>query len=398
MTRRSITLVGASLAVPILTDAAEFPSFRCHEIDRYPAGYQVAVADLNRDGWRDVIALSTEANRVDWYAGPNWTPHPVARTVRNIDLAPRDLDGDGTPEIALASGFYFSESNRGGDLQWLAQPKQPTNLWAAHPIAVDPVTHRLRWGDLDGDGRAELVHAPIFGPGSRTAVAPTPSHLWAFRPPEELGSGRWDVWKIDEALTVLHGLHVADLDGDGRDEILAASFEGITRFDFEGSRRTGRWTKALIASGTKPKTTAPGAPRGASEVAPGRLKNGNRFLATIEPWHGELVIVYTPPADLGPWRRHLFDDTLNEGHALLVADLDGDEQDEIIAGWRGGKGGIALYRAEDSNGERWIRRLVDEGIPVEGMAAADLNRDGLVDLVAMAGRANRLVWYEQRRR
>ena len=35
-------------------------------------------------------------------------------------------------------------------------------------------------------------------------------------------------------LTVLHGIQVVDLDGDGRDEVLTASFEGIHRFDFKG--------------------------------------------------------------------------------------------------------------------------------------------------------------------
>ena len=39
-------------------------------------------------------------------------------------------------------------------------------MWQRRPIAVDPVVHRLKWGDLDGDGRAELIHVPIFGRGS----------------------------------------------------------------------------------------------------------------------------------------------------------------------------------------------------------------------------------------
>lgn len=98
--------------------AADF-HFQRHDIAEYPSPYQVAVADINGDGKPDVLVLSTQGNRVDWFENPSWQRHPIARTGQNIDLAPFDLDGDGKPGIALASGFYFDDGNRGGDIQWL---------------------------------------------------------------------------------------------------------------------------------------------------------------------------------------------------------------------------------------------------------------------------------------
>ena len=233
--------------------------FQRHLIDAFPAGYQVAVADLNGDGRPDVIALSTDADRVDWYENPTWQRRPVARTAKNIDLAVRDLDGSGHPAIALASGFYFNESTRGGEIQLLRQPAKAGDLWPRQPIAVDPVVHRLRWGNLDGSGRPALVHAPIFGPGSQGTESLKPAHLWAFRPPPQPGQP-WETWKIDESLTVLHGIQVKDLDGTGRDSILTASFEGIHRFDFKGQGAAARWHRVRLAAGAPPSNDKP-APR-----------------------------------------------------------------------------------------------------------------------------------------
>lgn len=392
--------------------------FDRHEIDgAYPGGYQVAVADLDADGRPDVIALSTQADRVDWYQNPSWRQQPVARTPKNIDLAAHDLDGDGRPELALASGFYFSESGRGGQIAWLDQPAKLGSPWTLHPIATDPVVHRLRWGDLDGDGRAELVHASLFSAGSDGPRAPKPAHLWAFRVPEslfqkhvsnsrgpssransetdskDLEHGPWTPWKIDETLTVLHGIYVGDLDADGRDEILTASFEGICRFDLEGPLQAPTWRKTRIAPGAGPVSQEPGAARGTSEIAPGKLGPHESFLAAIEPWHGHQLVAYRP-AQPDQWQRTLLDDTLREGHALVVADFNADGVDEIVTGWRAAGGGLALFQRDAQGQFRFQKTILDTSVAVEGLVAADINRDGRLDLVAIGGRTNNLVWYE----
>jgi len=384
--------------LPAMTFLAQPTQFVRHDIDQYPGGYQVAVADVNGDGKLDVIALSTDGNCVDWYENPGWRRRPVARTERNIDLAPCDIDGDGRPEIALASGFYFADASRGGQIQWLKPGESFEEPWQIHPIAVDPVVHRLRWGDLDGDGWPELIHAPIFGPGSKGTKDPKPSHLWAFRLPAGVPQELWPTWQIDNTLTVLHGLYVGDIDGDGRDELLTASYEGIWRFDFEGRFGEGSWRTTHIAPGAPPISPAPGASRGTSEVIPLRLGKQPLGLAAVEPWHGNQVVVYLPTGGGKAYDRVLLDDELNEGHALLAADFDGDGLDEIVAGWRGAGGGLVLYDPADASGRTWNRHVLDQKIAVEGAVAADLNADGRLDLVVIAGRSKVLAWYENRGR
>jgi len=371
-------------------------TFQRHEIDAFPSGYQVAVADVNGDGRPDVIALSTAADRIDWYENPTWRRRPVARTAKNIDLAACDVNGDGRPELAIATGFYFEDASRGGEIFLLQQTTDLEQLWTARRIAVDPVVHRLRWGDLDGSGRRQLVQAPLFGAGSKGSREPTPAHLWAFDLRGGAPGERVAVQKIDETLTVLHGLWVGDLDGDGRDEILTASFEGLHRFDFEGPAGEARWQKTRLSPGAPPVSGEPGAARGSSEIVPFRLAENRWGLAAIEPWHGHQVVVYAPePA--GGWRRQVVDESLREGHALVVADFDDDGADEIVAGWRGADGGLRWYDPSDTQGGEFRPQTLDQGIAVEGAVAADLNADGRIDLAVLGGRTNQLVWYENRK-
>lgn len=373
-------------------------AFERHEIDAFTAGYQVAVADIDGDGRLDIAALSTREDQVDWYENETWKRHPIARTARNIDLAFHDVDGDGKVEMALAAGFYFDDAGRGGEIFLLKPGASADHQWQKRQIGADPVTHRVRWGDLDGSGRKELIHAPIFGPGSNGAVHPTPAHLMAFIVPKNWERSEIRSVLIDQSLTVLHGVHVADLNGDGRDEILTASFEGIHRFDLVGDLVSEGWRKTQISAGARPQLQEPGAPRGSSEVAPGKLADGTFFIAAIEPWHGHEVVMYTAAGtETGTWRRRVLDDTLDQGHVLVVADFDGDGSDEVVAGWRGGEGGLTLYHIPDA--EEGFRAIpIDRGIAVEGAVAADLNLNGQLDLVALGGRTNNLVWYENRSR
>ena len=89
----------------------------------------------------------------------------------------------------------------------------------------------------------------------------------------------------------------------------------------------GQWTPTRLVGGDPsawPKS-------GSSEIVVGHLGR-ERFLATIEPWHGNTVVVYRPVA--GAWTRHVIDGSVTDGHTMVVGDVDGDGQDEIVVGER----------------------------------------------------------------
>jgi hypothetical protein len=374
--------------------------WQAHSIAKIPHGYQVAVADVNGDGKLDILALSSVENIVEWYENPSWKARPITTTTRhNISLAPLFRNGYPARGLALASDFALQDSTQGGSLWWAEPGNSSDSEWSLGLLGRIPTSHRLRWANLDGSGRLGLVDVPILGYGAKEPDYKVGAPLTWFEPPEpvlrghvsarDTGKGEWLSHLIDDSLTVVHGVHIMDWDNDGRDEILTASFEGVHLFRSTGAGRDLHWTKIHLAAGDQVSSPR----RGSSEIGVGRLEGG-RFLATIEPWHGEHVVVYTQgkPGDL--WGRHPIDDTFSDGHALVCADLDGDGNDEIVAGFRGSGTSLYVYYAADASGLKWERQTLDTQMAASGVVVADINGDGRPDIVAIGASTGNVKWYE----
>ncbi len=362
----------------------------------FPGGYQVVVADLNHDGRSDVVGLG---ETVAWLENPSWRKHFITamQTRSNIDLAPYDLDRDGDLEFAIASDFALNDSAKGGSLHWFHRTTDLDQPWVSHPIDSYPTSHRLRWANVDGSGEKVLISAPLLGRGAHgPEYDQYPAPLFLYRIPENPAADPWPRETIDETLHVTHGLEVLDFDGDGREEILTASFEGVHLFHSSGTSGHLKWDRTRLCAGEQSMRPA----RGSSEVRLGKLGNGRRFIATIEPWHGDQVVVYLEAKGFDElWQRLPIDSSFNEGHALEVLDVDGDGNDEIVAGFRGKRHGVVTYHAPNSAGTAWERTIIDEGgIACQGLLRADLRKDGSVGLVGIGGVTHNVRFYAFKRK
>ena len=147
-------------------------------------------------------------------------------------MAPYDVDGDGDVDLAIASEFSLGDSNNGGLIHWVESPDDPTTNqeWALHPIDAVPASHRIRWGDIDGDGRKELLNLPIIGIGVTGPEYVGASRFRAYRIPDD-PKGAWEQQVLDDSrLEVAHGISVVDWDGDRAEDILSASNAGVFLF------------------------------------------------------------------------------------------------------------------------------------------------------------------------
>jgi hypothetical protein len=367
--------------------------FVAHDIDaNFRGGYSVSVADFNHDGKPDVIANSLAVQELAWYENPTWARHViVGDTQQIVNQAMADIDGDGIPEIAFQSSFAMQPANSAG-LNWIAKhdgdPRQP---WKVEKIDQFPTSHHVAWADLDGDGKKELINAPLIG---ENGAAPTydqdKASIFWYNPSD---------WKrhlvTNEIPGIIHRVRPVKWDGNARDQFLVASFEGIALYRPTGKGDSMTFEKQLLSAGHVEK-----APRlGASDVGVGK-QDGKRFFAAVEPWHGNEVVIYTDKG--GKWDRRVIFDKVSSGHEIAVVDLNGDGRDDVVANDNGrvtpqnpnGTPGVHVFfaPADPATGE-WQYRRIEDKAAMNSCVGVDLNGDGRPDLVC-TGAGGVIRWYE----
>jgi len=216
--------------------------FSVVELDSEPDTivHEIEVGDVNGDGQLEVYATPSEPNRFDGTPQPGRVVRyvPQAGEGRTVvaDLGDRhakeilveDVDGDGTDEL------YVVVEGHVGEFKELVHPVEilrydaDTKPTEGRLVATidDRQTRFLTAGDVDGDGRKEMV-AAAFSSG-----------LWLLRPGED-PKGEWTLELIDkDSAGFEHAAILTDLDGDGVDELYVASdrHKEVRRYTWDGEK------------------------------------------------------------------------------------------------------------------------------------------------------------------
>ncbi len=203
--------------------------FAVEELDREAdtVVHEIEIGDLNGDGVLEIYATPTAPNRLDGTPQPGKVMRyvPAAGQGRTVvaDLGSRhakeivvdDIDGDGRQEL-----YVSVEGISGGQVEILryVAGTEPTEGIRVAKLP-DKLCRFLTTGDVDGDGKREMV-AATHNRG-----------LWLLRPDQ----GEWPVALIDrDSSSFEHACILLDLDGDGRDELYVASDkqEEVRRYDW----------------------------------------------------------------------------------------------------------------------------------------------------------------------
>jgi len=391
-----LPLIAIFSCFPAIVLAADIP-FRDQELaTKLTVGYAVRLLDMNDDQRLDIAIV--DSDRILWLENPNWNEHVIlpGQTAKdNVCFAPYDIDRDGHLDFALGAAWQPGSPDArktGGTIQWITGGNNPTGQWKLFPIGEYPTTHRMNFADLDGDGKQELIVSPLQGRDtSPPNYAEHGTPLLVYQVPADPIKGPWKPETICDDVHVTHNFQVTDFNSDGKPDILLVSFEGVHLLERQAD---GKWRRTHIGAGNQ--ETTPN--KGSSEIKLGKLKGNASYIATIEPWHGHQVVVYTKPDQPRPstgewlWNRQVLDEDLKWGHAVWAVNLDNDDDQELVIGVRdnlnqSSKCGVRIYDPQDPAGQKWSRQILDPGsVAVEDLVAGDLNNDGKPDLVAV-GRA-----------
>lgn len=349
------------------------PGFEAQIIDdSISIGYGLALDDVDGDGKPDI--LLADKKQFVWYRNGDWKRFVMIDSLTprdNVCIAARDLDGDGKVEVAVGAQWNPGETSNdkeSGSVHYLIRPADVTRPWKAVQLYHEPTVHRMQWVKLP-NGKFVLVVAPLHGRGNKNGEGEGVKVL-AYHLPKDVYSA-WKIDTLDQSMHLTHNFHV--IENKNTTELYLAGKEGVKILHL---------TDDISSPDIKASTD-----KGAGEVRVVKMKSGGDFIVTVEPMHGNELVIY-PGSKM---ERVLLDDNINEGHALAAADLLNNGSDQVLAGWRAankdGKVGIKLYYRKDAKSTAWESSWVDENeMACEDLKIMDMNADGKPDIVA-AGRA-----------
>ena len=317
------------------------------------------VYDFNADGWPDVLTVGLPNTEAYWYQNPgksfsgaapnqpeqpdqpeHWERHFVIDRVKNEAPVLGDLTGDGVPELLTAYGKHYGYAS--------PNPVAPTLPWIFRPIStskeeIHHYTHGMGYGDVDGDGRNDL----LIGDGWLQQPASLQNDPdWTLHPfpfADRTGDDMWSGLKGGGQMFAY------DVNGDGLNDVITsldAHGWGLSWFEQSRTGKKITFQEHIILSKQEENTDNP---------------YGVQF---------------------------------SQLHAVELVDIDGDGLKDIVTGMTyrahefsdpGSRQAPVIYyfRLTRQDGQvEFVPHLIDDKAGIGRLVVSgDINKDGLIDLV-----------------
>ncbi|WP_336515800.1 VCBS repeat-containing protein [Pollutibacter soli] len=310
----------------------EAPGWKKHELAipdtfTYDKGYSTTflnfALDVNLDGWIDLIRMDQPGQEMVWYENPknkeqHWTMRMILPTAGNEAPQFVDVDGDGRKDV-------LCNDNEKKEVVWYRAPvKKGDTLWTRYVISNDPnigthkYTHGLGYGDLNKDGRKDVIINTGWWEGP---ADPKSSSHWKFHP-AKLGPNCAD-------------MIVYDVDGDKDMDVFASSAHdyGIWWYEQVNDGTSSNFISHLIDSSVS--QTHSLILKDINGDGHPDLTTGKRYFAhnggDRGAYDASMLNWYEfKPGRQPSWIRHEIDNNSGVGIQFNVEDINKDKLQDII--------------------------------------------------------------------
>ncbi len=335
--------------------------WRLHVINADSRFEAAGILDVNKDGKLDILSGGF------WYEAPDWTKHFVREIKEEgnyfYDFAnlPMDVDGDGWMDTAGAAWHNSM-------VYWVRNPGKTDEPWQVFEVDTPGNMETAMAYDIDGDGQLDVLpnimsQAAWYG-FTRDASAPQ--------------GVKWQKHKLPQEAAG-HGLGAGDVNKDGRCDVVTP--KGWLEQTADGG---WQWRPEFeLGYASIPILVHDADGDGDSDLIWGLGHNYGLYWMEQKSTNGQRT-----------WEKYLIDDSWSQPHFMLMADLDNDDQDELVTGKRyyahngndpGENDPRCVYNYDfDPAAKKWTRNVMHEGGTVAfgiNTFAADIDADGDLDVV-----------------